>query len=102
MDGEDDYSLSNSCKPLVYTLKEEGRASLNRTWLLQNLLYCFERAKSFYVHPTMLLQLTDSHNIHIFVLQFFFLIHSLDVVVHTGAKLIQLQDDLLWQSFCLL
>jgi len=72
MDGEDGYSLSNSWKPLVCTLKEEGRASLNRTWLLQNLLYCFERAKFFYAHPTMLLQLTDSHSIHIFVLPFFF------------------------------
>jgi hypothetical protein len=31
-----------------------------------------------------------------------FFIHSLDVAVHTGANLYQLQDHLLWQSSCLL
>jgi len=73
MNGDDGYSLSNSCKLLVCTLKE-GTASLNGTLLLQNLVYCFERAKLFCVNPTALLKLTDSHSIHIFVLQFFLFI----------------------------
>jgi hypothetical protein len=47
MNGEDGYSLSKSWKPLVYTLKEEGRASLNRTFLLQNFIVVLREQNSF-------------------------------------------------------
>ena len=67
MNGEDGYFLSKSWKPLVFTLTEEGRASLNRTFLLQNLLYCFERAKFFCALPATLLQLKATHTHSYFV-----------------------------------
>ena len=33
---------------------------------------------------------------------FSFFIHKLDVALHAGTNLYQLQDDILWQSFRLL